>query len=48
MDMTWLAEEARKIHDLFSGLFYSLVCLLLLIVHRRTSRHSQANAHDLV
>jgi hypothetical protein len=31
MDVSWLAQEARKIHDLFSSLFYSLVVLLLLI-----------------
>lgn len=31
MDVTWLATEARKIHDLFSTLFYSLVVLLILI-----------------
>jgi hypothetical protein len=29
MDMNWLASEARQIHDLFSGMFYSTVLLLL-------------------
>lgn len=29
MDMSWLSNEARQIHDLFSSLFYSLVVVLL-------------------
>jgi hypothetical protein len=30
MDMGWLSNEAREIHALFSGLFYSVVLTLLL------------------
>jgi hypothetical protein len=29
MDMNWLANEAKQLHDLFSSLFYSLVVLLI-------------------
>lgn len=29
MDMNWLANEARQLHDLFSSLFYSVVVLLI-------------------
>ena len=29
MDMSWLAGEAKQIHDLFSSLFYSFVVLLI-------------------
>jgi hypothetical protein len=29
MDMSWLAGEARQIHDVFSSLFYSVVLLLI-------------------
>lgn len=31
MDMSWLAQEAKQIHALFAGLFYSMVLTLLLI-----------------
>ncbi len=31
MDIQWLAQEAKQVHDIFAGLFYSLVlCLVLL------------------
>lgn len=29
MDMNWLANEAKQIHDIFSSLFYSVVVLLI-------------------
>lgn len=29
MDMNWIANEARQLHDLFSSLFYSLVVLMI-------------------
>ncbi len=29
MDVTWLAAEARQIHDLFSSMFYSLVMVMI-------------------
>lgn len=29
MDMSWLAGEAKQIHDIFASLFYSIVALLL-------------------
>ncbi len=31
MDMSWLAGEAKQIHALFSGLFFSIVLTLLLL-----------------
>ena len=31
MDMSWLAGEAKQIHDIFASLFYSIVALLLAI-----------------
>ena len=31
MDMSWLAGEAKQIHALFAGLFYSIVLTLLLL-----------------
>jgi hypothetical protein len=31
MDMTWLASEAKQIHALFSGIFYSSVLTLILL-----------------
>lgn len=31
MEMNWLAQEAKQIHDLFSSLFHSLVVLLLAL-----------------
>jgi hypothetical protein len=31
MDMSWLAHEAKQVHDLFSHLFYSMTLTLLLI-----------------
>ena len=31
MDMHWLSNEARHIHSLFAGLFFSLVLTLLLL-----------------
>ncbi|MGZ3798332.1 MAG: hypothetical protein ACXVB1_18325, partial [Pseudobdellovibrionaceae bacterium] len=31
MDMHWLAQEAKQVHDVFAGLFYSLVLSLVLI-----------------
>ena len=31
LDFTWLAVEARSIHGLFHGIFYSLVTMLLLV-----------------
>ncbi len=31
MDIEWLASRAKKVHAIFSGLFYSLVLTLLLI-----------------
>lgn len=30
-DIGWLSEEARKIHDIFSGYFYLIVTVLMLI-----------------
>lgn len=29
MDMNWLANEARQIHDLFSAMFYSVILLMI-------------------
>lgn len=31
MDMTWLSNEARQIHDVFSSLFYTIVLVMLLL-----------------
>lgn len=31
MDMSWLAAEAKQIHAIFAGLFYSIVLTLLLL-----------------
>ena len=31
MDMNWLSNEAKQIHDLFSALFYSVVVLMIAL-----------------